>query len=143
MTTREAVVREALTWEGTPYHHGARQKGVGVDCAMLPAAVYEACELAPRLDPEYSPQWYLHRDEELYLQYILPHAVEITFEELGPGDLIVWKFGRTYSHSAIVLDYPEVLHAVRHSRSVIRGNADRDFELVDRPRRFFTLWSNR
>jgi cell wall-associated NlpC family hydrolase len=61
--TRQDVVREALGWEGTPYHHRARLRGVGVDCAMLPAMVYEAVGLIPRVEPDYSPQWMLHRDE--------------------------------------------------------------------------------
>ena len=32
---REAVVTEAKTWIGTPFHHAARIKGAGVDCLML------------------------------------------------------------------------------------------------------------
>ena len=40
---RDAVVAEAKTWLGTPWRHMQRIKGVGVDCANLPAAVYEAC----------------------------------------------------------------------------------------------------
>lgn len=32
---RAAVAQEALAWLGTPYHHHARIKGVGVDCAQI------------------------------------------------------------------------------------------------------------
>ena len=38
---REAVVTEAASWIGTPFHHAARVKGAGVDCLMLLAEVYE------------------------------------------------------------------------------------------------------
>jgi cell wall-associated NlpC family hydrolase len=140
--TREDVVLEALTWERTPYHHKARIRGVGVDCANLPAAVYEACGLIPKIDPEYSHQWMLNRDEELFLSFIVPYAQkEIARDQVGPGDLIVWKFGRTFSHSAIVIDYPEVIHAV-NLEGVSRGNAERDGLLVDRPVKYFTLWED-
>jgi cell wall-associated NlpC family hydrolase len=30
--TREAVIAEARTWLGTPWHHQASLKGVGCDC---------------------------------------------------------------------------------------------------------------
>lgn len=140
--TREDVVTEAMSWLRTPYHHRARVKGAGVDCANLPAAVYEEVGLVDRIDPEYSPQWMMHREEEQFLEYILPHATEI-FEEdqLKPGDLILWKFGRTYSHSAIVVDYPVIIHAV-NGTGVVLGDADRDSIFDDRPRKFFTLWDS-
>ena len=42
---RQSIVAEALSWEGTPYHHHGRIKGVGVDCAMILAEVYHAVGL--------------------------------------------------------------------------------------------------
>lgn len=140
--TRAEVVREALSWERTPYHHRARLKGVGVDCAMFPAAVYEACGLIPHLAPDYSPQWMLHRDEEQFLGWVKPYAREIDRADVGPGDFAIWKFGRTYSHGAIVIDMPEIIHAVIAGGAVVRGNADRDEELRSRPVRFFTLFGD-
>lgn len=140
--TREEVVREALTWEGTPYHHHARIKGVGVDCAQLPAAVYEAVGLIPHLDPEYSEQWMMSRDEELYLQYVFPHAVEIERSQVKPGDFAIWKYGRTYSHGAIVIDGSWVIHAVVRARAVVRANMDEEEELKRRPARFFTVFKD-
>jgi cell wall-associated NlpC family hydrolase len=138
---RAAIVAEALTWEGTPYHERARLKGIGVDCAMYPAAVYEAVGLAPHLEPDYSPQWMLHRDEEKFLDWVTPHAREIAREALGPGDFAIWKFGRVFSHGGIVIDPPVVIHAVVRA-GVIRGDMDRDIDLASRPVRFFTLFGN-
>jgi len=140
--TREDVVREALRWEGTPYHHRARLRGAGVDCAMLPAAVYEAVGLIPHVEPDYSPQWMLHRDEEQFLGWVTRFAHEIPREAVGPGDLAIWKYGRCYSHAAIVIDLPEVLHAVIRGGGVLRANADRDEELRSRPVKFFTLFED-
>lgn len=140
---REAIVAEALTWEGTPYHHRARVKGVGVDCAQYPAAVYHAVGLVPDLRPQYDSEWFLHRDEELYLEWVRPHAREISREELAPGDFVIWKFGRTFSHGAIVIEPPVVIHAVMAGRAVIRADMDRDEELRTRPALFFTLFGAR
>jgi cell wall-associated NlpC family hydrolase len=138
---RAAVLREAISWEGTPYHHHARLKGVGVDCAQLPAAVYEAAGAIPHLEPQYSSQWMLHRDEELYLEEIRRFAREIPFEAAKPADLIVWKFGRTYSHSAIILDPPICIHAVIKGGAVIRADYERDEDLRSRPRLAFSIFA--
>lgn len=137
---RAAIVAEALSWLMTPYHHCARIKGAGVDCAQMPAAVFEACGLVPHLAPEYSPQWMLHRDEEQYLSWIKPHAREITREELKPGDLAVYKFGRVYSHSAIVIDPPTVIHAMQRAGAVVLTDMDRDADLIGRPVLYFTVF---
>lgn len=44
---RQAVVAEAKTWIGTGFHHEARIKGAGVDCAQLLIAVFSACGFVP------------------------------------------------------------------------------------------------
>ena len=33
--TRAAIVAEAMSWIGTPYHSHARIKGVGVDLSLI------------------------------------------------------------------------------------------------------------
>ncbi len=137
---RAAVVAEAQTWIRTPYRHHARLKGVGVDCAQFPAAVYEACGLVPHLAPRYSAQWHLHHDVEAYLAWVRPHAREITADEIQPGDFGIWRFGRAYSHGAIIVRPPEVIHAVLREGGVVLGNMSRDIDLVGRPVKFFSLW---
>lgn len=110
MTTRAAVVSEAYTWLGTPYHHQARVKGVGVDCAMILADVYHTCGLIPYIDPRpYPADWHLHRDEERYLGWIAryTHPVDVP----KPGDIALFKFGRCVSHGAIVVEWPLILHS--------------------------------
>jgi len=113
MTTRAAVVAEAMTWLGTPHHHRARVKGDGVDCGQLPAAVFEACGLIPHCDPgEYPHDWHLHQDEERYLEHVerfcdrLPDGMQPL-----PGDLILFRYGRCISHGALVVEWPLIIHA--------------------------------
>lgn len=138
--TRAAIVAEALSWIGTPYHSHARIKGVGVDCAQLPAAIYEAVGLIDPVNPRYSPDWMLHRDEEKFLSYVLPQAREISADDVQAGDMIIWRYGRTYSHSAIVIDLPQVVHAVIRGSAVILADITRDSDLMDRPRRYFSVF---
>ena len=141
---RAAVVAEAMTWLGTPYHPRARVKGAGVDCAMLPSQIYFACGLIPLVDPEYSEQWHLHRDEELYLSFVKPHAREITREQIGPGDFAIWKIGRVYSHGAIITALPStIVHATLAANMVTLDDMDRDELLRTHPVRFWSLWGPR
>lgn len=108
---RDAVVAEAMSWLKTPYHHEARVKGAGVDCAQLLYAVYvEGAGLIPPFAlPPYRPQYGLHRSDEIYLSWIEKFARPVT--EARPGDLVTYQFGRTRSHAAIVVAWPQIVHA--------------------------------
>ena len=125
---RQAVVAEARSWEKTPYHDHGRVKGVGADCALFPLDVYSAT-LFPELGivpppvPKYVQQWHLHRDEEKYLTYVRElGAIEISEAQLQPGDFALWRIGRVYSHGAIVLAWPQIIHAVNPG-GVVLGDA--------------------
>lgn len=108
---REQVVKEALAWVGTPYHHAGRLKGVGVDCAMFPYMVYRACGIIPETEIEAYPRdWHLHRSEEIYLKYINRFASSVI--QPWPGDIALFRMGRTLSHGAIVIEYPVVVHSL-------------------------------
>jgi len=108
-----AIVTESRSWLGTPYHHQARVKGAGVDCAMLLCEVFEACGMIPHIDPRpYPPDWHLHRSEEKYLGWIEKYADPVLDDEdPQPGDVVLYKFGRTVSHAGIVIDWPMIIHA--------------------------------
>lgn len=140
---RAAIVAEALSWESTPYHPHARIKGVGCDCAQLPAAVYEAVGLIEPVNPTYTSDWMLHRDEEKFLGFVLPQARQIKLADVLPGDLILWRYGRTFSHAAIVIDMPEVLHAALKGGAVIRADVTRESDLKDRECRYFSVFGKR
>jgi cell wall-associated NlpC family hydrolase len=135
---RDDVVAEARSWLRTPFHHAARIKGVGVDCAMLPAAVYAQVGLIPYMENvDYYPlDWHLHRNEERYLATVLAHAKPT--ENPQKGDFALFQFGRCFSHGAIVTDWPNVIHAYI-GQGVILGRADLE-PLVTRKVKFFTLW---
>ncbi len=120
---RTTVVKETLSWLGTPYHHLAAVKGAGVDCAMLVVEVFRACSLVPpELDPRpYAPDWHLHKGEELFLGWLNQFGSPV--QRPQPGDVVVWRYGRTYSHGAVVVDDAGgIVHAVKAAGCVVRGH---------------------
>jgi NlpC/P60 family putative phage cell wall peptidase len=138
---RAAVVAEARAWLGTPYHHRALLKGVGVDCAQLPIGVFAGVGLIARFDTgEYPADWHMHKEEERYLGFVLRFASEIAPEDAQAGDLVLFKFGRAFSHGAIIVAPGVIIHASRKDHGVILDDLDRDIDLTDRPRRYFSYW---
>lgn len=138
---RAAVVAEAWSWLTTPYHHHGRLKGVGVDCGNLLAKVYEAAGVIAPLDPGfYDTAWHLHRSEELFLAFVrTAGAVPLGPHAPRPGDLGVWRFGRTYSHGGILVADDRVVHAYLHMGVVCTGLHEEP--LGSRPAQFWTFWS--
>jgi len=136
---RRAVVAQAESWIGTPFHHAARVKGAGVDCLMLLAEVYETAGVTAHIEPPfYVPDWHLHRDAERYLGGLGRYAREIASP--APGDIALFRFGRTFSHGAIVVAWPRVIHAY-WSIGVVWGDATLH-PLAERPVRFFTPFAD-
>ncbi len=127
MTPRESIVAEALRWEGTPFHHKACVRGVGVDCANLLIGVFHAVGLVPAIDPGYyPPDWHLHKDEPRFLATLRQYADQLPEGEIPlPGDIAMFHYGRHAAHGSIVVAWPIVLHAWRDVGAVVRTEADR------------------
>lgn len=136
---RASVVKEVQEWIGTPFHHAARVKGAGIDCLMLLAEVYERAGVTDRIEPPfYVPDWHLHRDAERYMQGLLHYARPVDVPE--PGDIALFRFGRTFSHGAIIVAWPQLIHAY-WSIGVVWGDATL-FPLAGRPVRFFSPFTS-
>lgn len=142
---RAAIIAAAMTWRSTPYHDHAQLKGVGVDCCQLIAAVFCEVGLIPKIEiPYYSPQHFLHSEEERYMATVLTFAREISREESKPGDVVLYKLGKAYGHGAIIMPpgFPAILHAKAAAGHVVEGDSDRDSLTgpARREPRFFTHW---
>jgi cell wall-associated NlpC family hydrolase len=119
-TARSAVVAEARTWVGTPYHHAADVRGHGVDCAMLLVRIYCDLGLVERFDPRpYTQDWFLHRSEEKYLGFLFECAREVLEPDLG--DVAVFRIGRLFAHAGVVsrTDPLTIIHAFAPARCVL------------------------
>jgi len=137
---RLAVIEEAREWLRTPYHHMARVKGAGADCLTLLAEVYEKAGVIPHVEvPFYPPDWNLHRDTERYLEGVTRFARELPYggdnPPPQPGDVAIFKFGRCFAHGAIVISWPQLIHAW-HNAGVVYADATQG-QLARRPVRIF------
>jgi cell wall-associated NlpC family hydrolase len=140
---RRAVVDEARSWLGTPYHNQGDIKGVGVDCGMLLVRVFVDSGLCEPFDPRpYADDWYLHRSEERYLGFIFDRTKEVAWP--SPGDVMVFRYGRCYSHGGVVtaLDPITIVHAYQPARAVVEEDVARNVALCRSIRhpKFFSLW---
>jgi cell wall-associated NlpC family hydrolase len=136
---RKAVVAEALSWQGTPYHHQAAVKGAGTDCAMFPLAVMQAVGLIPDSVKliEYAAQWHLNQSQELYIEWVQKLG-GVETPDYTPGNLVLYKLGRTFCHGALILDWPKVIHA-ELDRGVVQADGDTDGDLFRKTRKVFSI----
>lgn len=137
---RAQVRAEALTWCGTPFHHRARVKGAGVDCAQLLLGVYCGLGLVqePVVEP-YARDWFCHQDRERVLEVIRGACLPV--EVPAVGDIALFKYGRCVSHAAIVTAAVPRLTVVHSFRAigVIEEGCDPHSTLGSRLAGFWTL----
>ena len=119
---RAAVIAEALSWIGTPYHHAQAVKGRGVDCVLSLIEWFARAGVIERFDPRpYPASWFLHRDEERFLNGIERYADRLPDgEEPKPADLALYRFGRCVAHGALILDADFIIHACAIAKRVER-----------------------
>jgi cell wall-associated NlpC family hydrolase len=95
-------------WLGTPFRHWAGVKGEGCDCIHLVVRVFEKMGLGPIKIDRYSKDWHIHNSKELLLSGMrrtMKGFVELPLDtEPMNGDVVLYKFGKTTSHSAIYFD---------------------------------------
>jgi cell wall-associated NlpC family hydrolase len=127
MTTdelRQAVVEEARTWLGTPYHLKGMVKGAGVDCGLLPYAVYRKFDLVPEFDPAvFTDDWFCNTTQERYLMMVQRYLRKLMsgraraslLPEPPPGAMVCARVcgSPLFNHSGIVTHWPFVVHAIR------------------------------
>jgi len=116
MVTRTQIIEAAMKWDQTPYHHHGMVLGVGVDCAMLVAAVaVDSGSIAESDLPKivnYPTQWHLHNREEKLLEQLESFGcVRKHVDQTKPGDIVTFKFGRTTSHLGIMINETQFIHA--------------------------------
>lgn len=154
MDEREArakVIEEAKSWIGTPYISNGMIKGRrgGTDCAMFLVGVYGNVGLLTKeFDPRpYPAQWHVHRNEEQYTNTLLKFVKEVAGppERMPlPGDLVMFKLGRVFAHGAIIINWPNVIHAIGNDRVIsedISKSITGKRALANVPQRFFSLWT--
>lgn len=103
MVNRAAIVAAARAWLGTPFHHQARAKGVGCDCAGLIIGVGRELGLLPAgFDINGYPRT---PDGVSLLQHCDEHMVPVSRQEMGLGDVIVIRWEKQPQHLGFIGDY--------------------------------------
>ena len=148
---RAAIIDYALGWVGTPFVNCCDVKGPtgGIDCVMLTVRAYvDTGRLAP-FDPRpYPPDWFLRKNEEMLLGWIEGRLAARRVAEPRLADVLVYQFGRCFSHAAIRMNATEVVHAYavdgmctvsRMTEDSLRFVTFRGVNL-SRPRLNFDVW---
>jgi cell wall-associated NlpC family hydrolase len=121
---RSAIVKEALSWEGTPWHHHQGVKGAGVDCVQFLLKVGQAVDAIPTdiLVENYEPLArgsFLVRHLNQWLEPLQQGAT------IFPGDVMLFGVGGLDTHVGIVIDDYQFIHACARRKRVIRCRVDR------------------
>jgi NlpC/P60 family putative phage cell wall peptidase len=113
--TRSEIVRAARSWIGTPYHHQASCKGIGVDCLGLVRGVWRDvfgsdCE-AP---PSYTRDWAEASGVETMLIGAAQHLRPADANLPQPGDVLIFRLraGCVAKHAGIVSNASTMIHAM-------------------------------
>jgi NlpC/P60 family putative phage cell wall peptidase len=118
---RLSIVNIAKSWLGTPYHHQASVKNIGVDCFGLVRGVWRELfdDDDPETPPPYSLDWAESSGKETLLEAARRHMFEVNLSDANFGDVIVFRHKKEYpaKHSAIITSIDAdiyVIHAIQH-----------------------------
>lgn len=95
---RPQIVKEALSWIGTPYKYGAQEKGKSTDCSGLVLMVYKEIT-----------QIKLPRNSLKQAEF----CEKLNNKNVKPGDLIFFALDgkKEISHVGIMIDDHQFVHA--------------------------------
>jgi len=110
---RDRVIEEAKEWIGTPHRHYEIKKGLGCDCGLFIIGVYANLGLIKEERPKFYPEdWAMHKPVgEMFESIVQKYCIEICKDEVKPGDLILYKFGKCLSHSSLAMEDDMIIHS--------------------------------
>lgn len=128
---RSAIVQEALSWEGTPWHHHQGVKGAGVDCVQFLLKVGQAVGAIPTdiVVENYEPLArgsFLVRHLECWLTEVKKPDVYL------PGQVLLMNIGGLETHVGIVCNQVNFVHASAKHKAVIMSPTFRYEHMVKR-----------
>lgn len=143
---RLKVIQEAQKWIGTPYRQQADILGAGIDCSMLLVRAWVDSGTVQPFDPRpYPPNWHMNNDEERYLHWMDKCALEV--EQPKAGDVVLFKFGRCFSHSGVLVNETQMVHAWAADGKCSQADLNEAWvrylgkTMTLRPRKFFDVWA--
>lgn len=134
LCSREELVEEAMTWQGTPYVRNGRIKGVGCDCGTFPSELYTSMQVLSVAEiGHFSSDWFKHTTNNRYLYEAMKHATLMaetrcfaSMQGAQPGGLLLAKVvgSRVYNHSGVVVAWPHILHAIFSGVCLVDASRD-------------------
>ena len=115
------VIREAMTWVGTPYRHQAGRKSVGCDCLGLVRGVWRGLYgFDLELPDAYAADWAEVGGEEKLLAGAQRNFREKEPSAVQPGDLLLfrWRPHLPAKHAGILITEHSFIHAYQGGGSV-------------------------
>ena len=119
MTTKSYVIKEALSWYGTPFGPGAI-KGKSCSCIGLLAGIARNCGLE-RLTKEFSKYEYHIKPEDASMLILkLRNVLSLgDIDNIEPLDVIVIKTKNNWHHAGLMLRNNNVIEADSEREKVI------------------------
>lgn len=119
---RAGILAEAKAWRGTPFLHMGRTIK-GTDCGGMIWALHEHRVKGWAPYPEWYPEdWALHVEHvDVLYKFLKPYFNAVTFPQAG--DVVLFHFGRAYSHAAILTERKTYIHAWGRKGAVIEVHA--------------------
>ncbi|MBI1867722.1 MAG: C40 family peptidase [Methylocystis sp.] len=112
--TRDAIVREARRWIGTPYRHQASLLHVGCDCLGLVRGVWrELIGPEPEAPPPYSPDWAEAHGVETLALAAHRHFAPLQSADFRAGDVLLFRVrdNAPAKHLGIATSATHMIHA--------------------------------
>jgi NlpC/P60 family putative phage cell wall peptidase len=119
--TRDAVVRLAREWCGTPYHHQASRLGAGTDCLGLVRGIWRKLYGAEaEQPPPYTRDWSETGERDTLIEAARRHMREIPPAAARPGDLLLFRMrpAAQAKHAAILATETSMIHALEGAGTV-------------------------
>lgn len=115
-------MREARSWIGTPWHHQARVKGVGVDCVGVVIGVARDLGLSGYDVTGYGEL----PDPAMMGRELRENLIEIPVEHVESGDILWFRIATDPQHVGIVSceDPMTIVHAMRKPGLVVEVSVD-------------------
>jgi cell wall-associated NlpC family hydrolase len=121
-TRRADVIREAVSWIGTPFRFSQQEKGLGCDCGNFVMGVFGNCGW-PKQRFTFPRQFFKNRNEEIYRAELEKRCALV--ESPAPGDIALFHVGRVYWHGAIVVEWPTRIIHCTEAHGVCYGDASK------------------
>ena len=104
--SRAAVVESAKSFERTPWRHGARIKGVGIDCTGLVICSFNECGAEIEDIYDYS----LFDEFNKLVRILNSYCIKKDSKPL-PGDVLLFRGDDMLNHVGIMTDEKTFIHA--------------------------------